>query len=136
MIPLKVHNVIDYVAGIALVMAPYLFGFYDVTAARNVFLVLGLGLIGYSLFTNYYYSVAKAIPLKVHMAMDVTSGITLMLSPWVFGYANRITGGDLTLHFVLGLAVIGLVAFTDMRTPRRVGITNTNGQTSDLKRVA
>ena len=81
MIPLNVHNVLDYVIGAALILAPSIFGFSEIDAARNVFLVLGVGLIIYSLLTRYRYSLAKIIPLKVHMAMDTMAGVIVMISP-------------------------------------------------------
>ena len=127
MIPLKVHNVIDYIAAVALVLAPAIFGFADIVAARNIFLILGAGLFGYSLFTDYDYSVAKVIPLRIHMGFDVASGIALMVSPWLFGYVNAIRGGDLAVHFIFGLAVIGLVTFTDKH---RMGLSSSSA-TSD-----
>ena len=119
MIPLKVHNVLDYVAAAILVLSPYLFGFSDVTAARNVFLILGFGLAGYSLLTRYRYSIAKIIPLGVHMMLDSLAGIVVILAPYVFGYRDQITGGVTALHYVLGLGVLGLVALTDRKTERR-----------------
>ncbi len=116
MIPLKVHNVIDYVVGVALALSPFVFGFSDVTAARNVFLVVGIGWLLYSSLTNYYYSVAKIIPLGAHMVLDALSGITLILSPALFGYRELITDGQFALHFVMGIGALAVVAFTRTRT--------------------
>ena len=120
MISLRVHNILDYVIGAVLALCPYVFGFSGIPAARNVFLVLGLGLIAYSLCTNYYYSIAKFIPLGVHMAMDVIAGIVLILAPGIFGYRALISDSQYVLHFIMGLAAVGLVALTDRRTDRGV----------------
>lgn len=124
MIPLKVHNVIDYIVGVALALSPFVFGFADVTAARNVFLVVGIGWLVYSSLTNYYFSIAKIIPLGAHMALDALSGITLILSPALFGYRNLITDGQFALHFVMGIGALAVVAFTrtrieEAKTPRQ-----------------
>ncbi len=116
MIPLKVHNVIDYIVGVALVLSPYVFGFADVTAARNVFLVVGLAWLAYSSLTNYYYSVAKIIPLGAHMALDALAGIVLILSPALFGYRDLISDGQFALHFVMGIGALAVVALTRTRT--------------------
>ena len=116
MVSLRVHNILDYVGGAILLLCPYIFGFSDVTAARNLFLVLGFGLIGYSLLTNYQYSVFKVIPLGVHMALDMLAGVVLILGSYVFGYRGAITGGQTALHYVLGIGVIGLVALTRPKT--------------------
>jgi len=138
MIPLRVHNILDYVIGTTLVACPYLFGFSAVNAAQNVFLVLGFGLIGYSLFTKYTYSIAKIIPLGVHMGLDVTAGIVLMLAPTVFGYGGQITGGQLALHFIMGLGAVGLVALTrrDIGDISGGRLTGTDTTSKDFRRAA
>jgi len=132
MLSLKTHNVLDYLIGAALALSPYLFGFAEIAAARNLFLVLGLGLIGYSLLTNYQYSIAKIIPLPMHMFMDVTAGIVLMLWPSLSGYRPALSGFQYALHFIFGLGAIGLVAFTDTRQP----IPRSREERPELKRVA
>jgi hypothetical protein len=131
MISLKTHNVLDYLIGGVLILCPYLFEFSDILAARNAFLVLGFGLIGYSLLTNYYYSIAKIISIRAHMFLDVVLGIALMLVPSFFGYRTLITGGQYALHFVLGLAAIVLVAITNRRTGPAI-----SGERPELKKVA
>lgn len=116
MIPLKVHNVADYVVGAVLMIAPWLFGFADVGAARTLFLFGGISLISYSLITNYYYSVARLIPLGVHMTMDALMGILVILAPALFGYRDSLTQGQYAAHIVLGIGAVGLVALTRPRT--------------------
>jgi hypothetical protein len=116
MIPLKAHNVLDYIIGAFLIVAPWVFGFAEVAAARNVHLWLGAGLIVYSLATNYYYSLIRVIPLGVHMTLDTLAGIFLILSPALFGYRTLLTDGQYAEHIVLGIGAIGLVALTRPRT--------------------
>ena len=113
MISLKTHNILDYVIGIVLILSPSIFGFSSVMAARNALVLYGLALIAYSLFTNYYYSVAKIISVRTHMALDATLGVVLLVSPWLIGYSTQLSGGQLTLHFFLGLGAIALATFTD-----------------------
>ena len=115
MLPLKVHNVLDYVIGALLVLSPYVFGFSGVLEARNVFLVLGYALIAYSLVTKYYYSIAKLIPLPVHMFLDVVVGLVLLLAPSLLGYRTDLSTGAYVWHFVLGLGALGMVTFTRNR---------------------
>lgn len=126
----------DYVIGAVLIACPFLFGFSDIQAARNVFLVLGFGLIAYSLMTRYYYSAIKVIPVGVHMFLDVMAGIVLMVAPSVFGYRALLTGGQLGLHFVMGLGAIGLVAMTRMRTDRAVVTPIRDREDEEIRRVA
>ncbi len=118
MIPLRVHNALDYVLGGLLILSPTIFGMGDIDSARGMFWFLGFGLIGYSLLTRYPYSLVKAIPLGVHMALDVVVGLALMLAPTVLGYRSLISDGQNAAHFVLGLGAIGLVALTDRKSDR------------------
>lgn len=116
MVSLKTHNILDYVAGVALILAPFLFGFSEVDAARNVFMIAGFALIAYSLLTNYYYAAIRVIPLGVHMTLDVLSGVFLVTAPWVFDYRALITPTQEYLHYILGVGVMALVALTQERT--------------------
>ncbi len=116
MVSLKTHNILDYVAGVMLLLSPFLFGFGDVTVARNVFMMSGFFLVLYSLFTNYDYAVLRVIPLGVHMSMDVLLGVFLMIAPWVLNYRVFLTSGQEYLHYILGVGVIGLVGLTREKT--------------------
>lgn len=131
MFSLKTHNILDYGLAAVLVLCPWFFGFSDIDAARAVFVTLGLSLATYSLITQYRYSLAKIVPIGVHLFMDVCLGVILMLSPSLFGYRALLTGGQNTLHFVLGLGAIALVALT-----RRGGSAEVTQRRPDLKRVA
>jgi hypothetical protein len=116
MISLKAHNVLDYIVAAVLVIAPWLFRFSEVVAARNVFLFIGIGLAAYSLLTKYYYALLRVIPLGVHMTMDAIAGVFLILAPALFGYRDLITQGQYAAHIVLGIGAVGLVALTRPRT--------------------
>jgi hypothetical protein len=112
MIPLKTHNILDYVGALVLIASPYMFNFSDVTTARNLFLTLGFALAIYSSLTQYQYSIAKIIPIRPHMLLDIITGFVLMVGPYAFNYRVALTNGQTALHFVLGLGVWGLVALT------------------------
>jgi hypothetical protein len=121
MIPLKVHNVLDYVIGVVLIACPYVFGFADVPAGRDLFLVLGIAIIAYSLATRYPYSIFKWIPVNWHMALDVLLGVVLILGSYIFGYTDQITAWQVALHYVLGVGAIILVAMTESELPSVTG---------------
>jgi hypothetical protein len=112
MISIKTHGIVDYCLGAAFFLAPYLFGFSDVYFAHDVFTVMGLAIIGYSLLTDYRSSVARAVPLSMHMTFDVAAGIFVVLAPWIYGYRELLTPFQSALHWIMGMATIGLVAFT------------------------
>ena len=106
-IPTKFHAPLDYIVGAALIGAPWIFQFSEHTAATIVPIVLGIGLIAYSLFTNYELGVWKVAPMAVHNLIDVAAGAFLALSPWLFGFADE-SANVWAPHLVVGLAAIFL----------------------------
>jgi hypothetical protein len=106
-IPTRVHAPLDYIVGVALIAAPWIFQFSEHTAATIVPIVLGIGLIGYSLFTNYELGVWKVAPMAVHNVIDVVAGTLLALSPWLFGFADE-SANVWAPHLIVGLAAIFL----------------------------
>jgi SPW repeat len=106
-IPTKFHAPLDYIVGAALIAAPWILQFSEHTAAAVVPVVLGIGLIAYSLFTNYELGLWKVAPMAVHNLIDVVAGALLALSPWLFGFADE-TANVWVPHLVVGLAAVFL----------------------------
>ena len=121
-IPTRLHAPLDYIVGVALIAAPWIFQFSEHTAATVVPIVLGIGLIGYSLFTDYELGVWKVAPMAVHNLIDVVAGLMLAASPWVFGFADESANVWLP-HVVVGLAAVFLGLTTVQRgfSYRRAG---------------
>jgi hypothetical protein len=111
-IPTRVHGVLDYLVGIALIAAPWLFGFAEVGGAAVVIpIVLGIGLIVYSLFTRYEWGPFGFIPMPVHLVFDIVASLFLALSPWLFGFADEAVNVWLP-HVLVGVTVIIVVLFS------------------------
>jgi hypothetical protein len=106
-IPTRLHAPVDYIVGVALIAAPWIFQFSEHTAATVVPIVLGIGLIAYSLFTNYELGVWKVAPMAVHNVIDVVAGTALAASPWIFGFADQ-SANVWAPHLIVGLAAIFL----------------------------
>jgi hypothetical protein len=119
-IPTKFHAPLDYIVGAALIAAPWIFRFSEDTTATVVTMVLGIGLIAYSLFTNYELGVWKVVPMAVHNLFDIAAGAVLALSPWIFGFADEGTNAWLP-HVVVGLAAIFLGLTTKQTAGYRYG---------------
>lgn len=108
-LPTKVHGVLDYLVGIALIAAPWLFQFQDVGgAAVSLPIILGIGLIAYSIFTNYEWGMVKVLPMPYHLVVDFVAASLLALSPWLFGFADEKINAWLP-HVVVGVVVILVV---------------------------
>ena len=106
-IPTKFHAPLDYIVGVALIAAPWIFQFSEHTAATIVPIVLGIGLIAYSLITDYELGVWKIAPMAVHNLIDIVAGAFLALSPWLFGFADE-SANVWVPHVVVGLAAVFL----------------------------
>lgn len=117
-LPTRVHGVLDYVVGLALILAPNIFQFADVGGAA-VFIprLLGVVLIAYSLFTRYELGVIKVIGMPYHLIVDFLAALFLALSPFLFGFSNRSANVWLP-HVVVGIAVI-LVVIVSKTQPSR-----------------
>jgi hypothetical protein len=98
-LPTRVHGVVDYLWGIALMASPWLFGFADVPAATWVAIVFGAGAILYSVVTAYELGLLKILPMPMHLILDGLGGAVLAASPFLFGFADRL----LWPHVLFGL---------------------------------
>lgn len=110
----RIHGIIDYLTGVTLVAAPYLFGFADGTAAQWVPTIIGLMILGQSLITQYELSVAKLIPMPMHLMLDAGTGVILAASPWLFGFADRVY----LPHLLVGLMELLVVVLSVSRSTR------------------
>ncbi len=110
-IPTRTHGVIDYLTGALLIVAPYILGFADGTAAQWIPQILGAALIGASLLTDYELGVVRMIPMPVHLFLDIAAGALLAVSPWLFGFADRVYWP----HLIVGILEIGAGLMTETR---------------------
>jgi hypothetical protein len=107
-IPTKVHGILDYLMAILLMASPWIFGFANDGYAQWVPFIVGLVIIGQSLFTNYEVSLIQRIPMKTHLSLDVITGLMLAASPWIFGFADLVY----LPHLILGILEIGAALST------------------------
>lgn len=103
MIPTRTHGILDYIIGVALIVAPWLFGFAFGGPETWVPVLVGAIIIAQSLFTDYELGVAHVIPMRVHLMADVVLGLFLALSPWLLGYDSIVWAP----HLIVGLVIIG-----------------------------
>ena len=87
----KVHGTLDYIGGLLIIASPWLFGFADGTAAQWVPVIVGIMLLLSSIMTNYEAGMVKVISMSSHLGLDILAGLFLLASPWLFGFADRIT---------------------------------------------
>ncbi len=101
-IPTNIHGLLDYVVAMILIFVPWLSGYAGPNPATFIPVALGLATIAYSIFTNYEWGAMKLIPMRVHLRLDLLSGIFLAVSPWLFGFSHYIY----VPHLLLGVLEI------------------------------
>ena len=111
----SVHGALDYIAALALIAIPFLLGFEGLALWLSV--AGGVGLIAYSLLTDYALSVAKVLPFDFHIIFDSLAAVVFIAAPFVFGF----TGIVQIYYIVMGLGVLVVVAFSskDQAEPKQ-----------------
>ena len=107
----KVHTIIGLVVGVALIVAPWLFQFSDVNAAKWSAIIIGIIGALSELTSTSPSSPLKLVPMRAHLAMDVVLGIVLALSPWLFGFSDEKTNAWLP-HLIVGILIIAYALMT------------------------
>lgn len=107
-IPTRIHGILDYLLGALLILAPWLFDFSDAGAGTWLPVILGAGVIAYSLLTDYELGVLRQIPMSVHLMLDLGGGVLLAVSPWLFGFADEVW----VPHLIFGLLEVGAALMT------------------------
>jgi hypothetical protein len=71
-------GLLDFAIGVLMVIMPWFYVQDGNIRSLAAIMTLGSGLILFSIFTDYKYGILKYIGQKLHNAMDLTIGITLM----------------------------------------------------------
>lgn len=111
----KVHGFLDYLVAGALLVMPSLLNLQPSSIPGMVFYILGGTLLFYSLLTNYELGLIKVLPMNLHLALDVLSGMFLAASPWIFGFEEQV----FIPYLILGVAemVAGLSTTSKVGVP-------------------
>ena len=108
----RTHTIIGIVVGLALLVAPWLFGFADEGgAAVMVPIYVGIFILLSELTTTSSLSPLKIVPMKIHIMLDVVTGLFLLASPWLFGFAD-LEANAWVPHVIVGILVAGYALVT------------------------
>lgn len=87
-IPLLVHGLIEYAAGVLLVVAPFVLGF-DSGAATAVSIALGVVIIAVAASTDGPTSLVNQLPRPAHVALDYVLVALLVAMPFLAGFSDE-----------------------------------------------
>ena len=103
----KLHGLGDYAAAAVLIVAPFFLGLKEQSViAHWASIAAGVGLIVYSLLTDYTFSIAKIIPYKTHLVLDSVAGLVLI----ALAFALKLEGIAQIYMIVMGAGVLLVVA--------------------------
>ncbi len=105
----SVHGIIDYLMGVFLIVSPWILNFNYGGAETWIPVILGAGVIVYSLITDYERGAAHVLSMRTHLALDFLGGLFLAVSPWLFGFSDIVVWP----HVILGVAEMGAALMTD-----------------------
>jgi hypothetical protein len=105
----RVHGVIDYLMVIIMLASPWLFHFNEIRIAKGLILTLASFQLFMGFFTNYELGLRKAFSFRAHLTTDIILGIVLILSPWLFSFANQVY----VPHVVMGVIILLSAIITD-----------------------
>lgn len=115
LIPPFAHGLLEYGAGVLLLVAPFLFGF-DSDAATAISIVVGLAVLVLAASTAGPTGLAKVIPLGVpHVLLDLAVVAVLVASPFLFGFSGD--GAPTAFFMVLGVWHLLLTIATRFKPP-------------------
>jgi hypothetical protein len=126
-LPLRLHALSEPVVALVLIAAPFLLGFADLDAARNVSIAFGVLVALQAVATRWRWSLVKLVPLGVHAMTDTLLGALLFAAPFLLEYHDDSTAAWI-VHVVVGSGLIASAWATDWRTrdralpPSRAGL--------------
>jgi hypothetical protein len=109
-LPLRAHQMIEPVAALLLIAAPWIFGFSDNDTATTISVIVGVVVLLTGMSTRWRLSLVKLIPLRTHFMMDVGVGIALIALPFIAGFSDH--GGATRFFVIAGVLELGTALMT------------------------
>jgi len=99
-IALNMHAAVEPLIAIVIIAAPWIFGFSDAEDAKIVCVAVGAVMLIAGSMTDWRLSIARVIPLRMHMMTDLALGAVLILAPFVLGFSDN--GGATRFTVIAG----------------------------------
>lgn len=120
-IPRPAHGVLDYLYAAAFALSPHLFGFTEVASARWAAYGFGAVVLISSLLTRYELGLAKVLPFRLHLTLDLVGGVLSIAAPWALVFATEAAARNLFVEMgIISLVVMLLTRWEEMPMGRVV----------------
>jgi len=100
-IPLNLHAALEPLVAVIVIAAPWIFGFSETDSATAICVIVGVVMLVSGALTDWRMSLARVIPLRMHLMTDLLLAAVLVLSPLVFGFADE--GGPTRFMVIAGV---------------------------------
>lgn len=126
-VPAVVHGLVEYAAGLLLIVAPILVD-YGSSGAVAVSVILGVLILIIAASTDMPTGLIAQIPVSAHVVLDFVLAAILIAAPFVFGFSAEST--PTWIFVVLGILHLLMTIATRFQpdtgvgpAPRRDGLT-------------
>ncbi|MEM7500401.1 MAG: hypothetical protein AAF417_00100 [Pseudomonadota bacterium] len=111
------HGLLDYAAATGLIVLPFVLDLRTVVpVAHWLSVAAGVGLVAYSLATDYRFGALRLISFRAHLALDLLAAAAFVVAPFVFGWTGLVRGYYLVMAAGV-LVVVALSSAGDERVP-------------------
>lgn len=114
-IPAAVHGLIEYVAGVFFIAAPFMFGYVNGWAV-GISIAVGVAILAITAATALPTGLVKLIPASVHLVLDFILAAFLIAAPFLFGFNTE--SAALAVFLVMGVAHLLITIATRFRGGR------------------
>jgi hypothetical protein len=104
------HGVLDYVVVVAIVLVSIAVGLSGLAAALAY--LMAAALLVMTLITAFPPGALKLLPLPVHSRMELLMGMSLLVCPWIFGFADDPMA--INVFVASGFALLALRLFSKL----------------------
>ena len=116
-VPVFVHGVIEYVAGVLLIAAPFVLAF-DSDTATGISIAIGVVVLVVTASTAMSTGLVKSIPVQAHVVLDYVLAIFLIAAPFILGFSDDGTAAG--FFIVIGVVHLLLTIATRFVVEERV----------------
>ena len=115
-VPAFVHGIIEYLAAILFIAAPFIFTF-DEDAPTAVSVIVGVLVLIIAASTAWRTGLINSIPVQAHVMLDYVLAIFLIAAPFVLGFSDD--GTAAAFFIVVGVVHLLLTIATRFVTDER-----------------